>query len=165
MLEKSKIQIFQTQDGNVQLGVSLERDTVWLTQAQMVELFGRDQSVVSRHIRNALKEEEVSTESNMQKMHIANSDKPVAVYDLDVVISVGYRIKPTQGVQFRRWATNVLRQHLVHGYTLNRSRFEQNAAEQEQALTPTHKPTKASMVRLPHQNIEPIIQKNGSIYV
>jgi len=135
MPEKNKIQIFQTQDGKVQLEVSLDRDTVWLSQAQMVELFGRDQSVVSRHIRNALKEGEVSAGSNMQKMHIATSDKPVAIYDLDVVISVGYRIKSTQGVQFRRWATSVLRQHLVQGYTLNRTRFEQNAAELEQALT------------------------------
>ncbi len=133
MPEISKVQIFKTADGTIQLEVSLERDTVWLSQAQMVELFGRDQSVVSRHIRNALKEGEVSAGSNMQKMHIAKSDKPVAVYDLDVVISVGYRIKSTQGVQFRRWATSVLRQHLVHGYTLNRTRFEQNAAEQ--ALT------------------------------
>jgi prophage maintenance system killer protein len=133
-MSDSKIQIFQADDGQVRLEVALERDTVWLTQAQMVELFGRDQSVVSRHIRNAFVEGEVSDKSNMQKMHIANSAKPVAFYDLDVVISVGYRIKSTQGIQFRRWATNVLRQHLVEGYTLNKVRFEKNAAELEQAL-------------------------------
>lgn len=108
----------------MQLEVALEQDTVWLSQAQMVELFGRDQSVVSRHIRNAIAEGEVVEKSNMQKMHIANSDKPVAFYDLDVVISVGYRIKSERGVQFRRWATNVLRQHLVQGYTLNQQRLE-----------------------------------------
>jgi hypothetical protein len=111
-----QIAIYQTDDGQVQLEVALEQETVWLSQAQMVELFGRDQSVVSRHIRNALAEGDVAEESNMQKMHIANSDRPVVFYDLDVVISVGYRIKSERGVQFRRCATNVLRQHLVQGY-------------------------------------------------
>ena len=126
--EEHKIQIFQTADGEVQLAVTLELDTVWLSQAQMVELFGRDQSVVSRHIRNALSDGEVLEKSNMQKMHIANSDKPVVYYDLDVVISVGYRIKSERGIQFRRWATHVLRQHLVQGYSLNQQRLE---AEQD----------------------------------
>lgn len=122
------IAIYQTDDGQVQLEVALEQEMVWLSQAQMVKLFGRDQSVVSRHIRNALSEGEVVEKSNMQKMHIANSDRPVVFYDLDVVISVGYRIKSERGVQFRRWATNVLRQHLVQGYTLNQQRLE---AQQE----------------------------------
>jgi len=121
---ENKIQIFQAADGVVRLEVALDQDTVWLSQAQMVELFGRDQSVVSRHIRNALSEGEVSEKSNMQKMHIANSDKPVALYDLDVVISVGYRIKSERGVQFRRWATQVLRQYLVQGYSINQQRLE-----------------------------------------
>jgi prophage maintenance system killer protein len=123
-MEERKIQIFQTADGKIQLAVALELDTVWLSQAQMVELFGRDQSVVSRHIRNALSEGEVLEKSNMQKMHSANSDKPILYYDLDVVISVGYRIKSERGIQFRRWATNVLRQYLVQGYSLNQQRLE-----------------------------------------
>src|SRR5690606_5306830 len=131
----NQISLYQTADGSIQLEVALERDTVWLNQAQMVDLFGRDQSVISRHIRNAFAEGEVSETSNMQKMHIAKSDRPVAFYDLDVIISVGYRIKSAQGVQFRRWATNTLRQHLIKGYTLHQTRFEQNAAELEQALT------------------------------
>src|SRR3989338_9581615 len=129
-----QITIYQTDDGQVKIEVALEQDTVWLSQAQMVELFGRDQSVVSRHIRNALAEGEVVEKSNMQKMHIANSDRPVVFYDLDVVISVGYRIKSAQGVQFRRWATQRLREYLVQGYSLNRSRFDKNATELEQAL-------------------------------
>ncbi|MDD2944142.1 MAG: virulence protein RhuM/Fic/DOC family protein [bacterium] len=90
--KQNKIQIYQTADGQVQLEVALEQNTVWLSQTQMVELFGRDQSVVSRHIRNALAEGEVTEKSNMQKMHIANSDRPVVIYDLDVVISVGYSL-------------------------------------------------------------------------
>ncbi|MEZ5529810.1 MAG: RhuM family protein [Porticoccaceae bacterium] len=132
--ENNQIEIYQTADGQTEIQVRLEADTVWLTQAQMVALFGRDQSVVSRHIRNALKEGEVSKKSNMQKMHIANADRPVTFYDLDVVISVGYRIKSTQGVQFRRWANQRLKEYLVQGYTLNHRRFEKNAAELEQAL-------------------------------
>jgi hypothetical protein len=140
---QNNIQIYQTPDGQVQLEVALGQDTVWLSQAQMVELFGRDVSVISRHIRNALNEGEVTEKSNLQKMQIANSDRPVVIYDLDVVISVGYRIKSERGVQFRRWATQVLRQHLVQGYTLNRSRLEQNAAELEQALALIRKAAQA----------------------
>ncbi|XXQ68874.1 hypothetical protein ACKLNO_03180 [Neisseriaceae bacterium B1] len=79
-----------------------EYETVWLSQAQIVELFGRDQSVISRHINNALNEGEISEKSNMQKMHIASADRPVAFYDLETIISVGYRIKSPQGVAFRR---------------------------------------------------------------
>ena len=131
---KQQIEIYQTAEGQTEIEVRLEQDTVWLSQAQMAELFGRDQSVVSRHIRNALQDQEVSEESNMQKVHIANADRPVTLYDLDVIISVGYRIKSAQGVQFRRWATQRLKEHLVQGYTVNRHRFEKNAAELEQAL-------------------------------
>jgi len=111
--------------------VTLEQETVWLSQAQMVDLFGRDQSVISRHIRNALIEGEIVERSIMQKMHSAHSDKPVAFYDLDVVISVGYRIKSERGVQFRRWASSVLCQHLVQGYSLNQQRLE---AQQEKLV-------------------------------
>lgn len=126
------IAIYETQQGEIQ--VQLEHDTVWLTQAQMISLFGRDQSVISRHIRSVFNENELVPESNMQKMHIANSDKPVVYYSLDVIISVGYRVKSPQGVQFRRWATKLLKEHLVNGYTLNQQRFEQNAKALEAAL-------------------------------
>jgi hypothetical protein len=81
------------------------QETVWLSQAQMADLFGRDQSVVSRHIRTAFTEGELERASTMQKMHIANSDKPVEFYNLDVIISVGYRVKSHQGTRFRQWAT------------------------------------------------------------
>lgn len=126
------IVIYETQQGEIQ--VQLEHDTVWLTQTQMISLFGRGQSVISRHIRNVFNENELMPESNMQKMHIANSDKPVVYYSLDVIISVGYRVKSAEGVQFRRWATKLLKEHLVKGYTLNQQRFEQNAQALEAAL-------------------------------
>ena len=89
---KNEIVIFTSEDGQVSLDVQMEDETVWLSQAQMVELFERDQSVLSRHISNSFKEE-VDKESNMHFLHIANSDKPVAFYSLDVIISVGYRVK------------------------------------------------------------------------
>lgn len=95
----AKVEIYESADGKAQVDVRFEQETVWLSQAQMTELFGRDQSVVSRHIANAIRDEEIDEKSNMQKMHIANSDRPVTFYDLDVVISVGYRIKSPQGVQ------------------------------------------------------------------
>jgi len=129
-----EVEIYEAPDGGIRLDVRLERDTVWLTQAQMVELFGRDQSVISRHIGNAFKERELEREGNMQKMHIANSDKPVELYSLDVIISVGYRVKSPRGTQFRVWATRTLKEHLVRGYTLNQQRFEHNARELEAAL-------------------------------
>lgn len=127
-MTNQQIVIYQAENGETQIDVRLEQETVWLSQAQMVELFGRDQSVISRHIRNSFADGEVAEKSNMQKMHIANSDKPVALYDLDVVISVGYRIKSERGVQFRRWANRVLKQYLLQGYALNESKLQ---AEQE----------------------------------
>jgi len=128
--------LYQSPEGEVKLDVRLERETVWLSQAQMVELFGRDQSVISRHVRNIFKEDELPEESNMQKMHIANSDKPVTFYSLDTIISVGYRVKSLRGTQFRIWATKTLRDHLLKGYTLNEQRLlEKGLSEVEQAVT------------------------------
>ena len=132
-----KIAIYQSADGKAFLQVRLEQETVWLSQTQMVDLFERSQPVISRHINNVFKEGELDKEGNMQKTHIANSDKPVAFYSLDVIISVGYRVKSQRGTQFRRWATQVLRDHLVQGYTLNRQRLEEqtrNLAEMRQAI-------------------------------
>jgi hypothetical protein len=101
----SEVVIYQAEDGNAALEVQLDQETVWLSQAQLVDLFQRDQSVVSRHIRNVFKEGELDGKSNMQKMHIPNSDKPVVFYNLDVIISVGYRVKSQRGTQLRQWAT------------------------------------------------------------
>ncbi len=129
-----QVQIFTSQDGSAQLEVVLDQETVWLTQAQMCELFGRDQSVISRHVRNVFRGGELHEESNMQKVHIAGSDKPVARYSLDAIISVGYRVKSQRGVQFRQWATRVLKDHLVQGYTLNQRRLAERGIEFEQAL-------------------------------
>ena len=132
-----KIIIYQSTDGKASLDVHLEQETVWLNQKQMVDLFDRNISVISRHIRNVFVEGELTEESNLQKMQIANSDRPVVFYSLDVIISVGYQVKSQRGTQFRRWATHVLRDHLVQGYTLNQQRLEEKAEkliEMQQAM-------------------------------
>lgn len=105
---KNEIELFC--DGSIRLEVliSPEEDTVWLSQAQMVELYGRDVSVISRHINNVFKEGEVERESNLHFLQIAGSDRPVAFYSLDVIISVGYRVKSKRGIAFRRWANRVV---------------------------------------------------------
>lgn len=127
----NEIILYQTGELTERIEVRLENETVWLNQEQLSTLFQRDQSVISRHIRNVFKEGELEEKSNMQKMHIANSDKPVVFYNLDVIISVGYRVKSKQGTQFRIWATNVLRDYLLKGYVLNQrmNRIE-NTVEQ-----------------------------------
>src|SRR5215210_2937174 len=122
---KGEVVIYQTEDGKTQLEVQLDRSTVWLKQQQMVDLFNRGQSVISRHIRNVFKEKELDEKSNMHFLHIAKSDEPVAFYSLDVIISVGYRIKSRCGTQFRIWATQTLKDHLVKGYTVNEKRLRE----------------------------------------
>ncbi|MGC9387035.1 MAG: virulence RhuM family protein [Hydrogenovibrio sp.] len=148
MAVKNELQLFTTPDGQVSLEVTFNDESAWLTQAQMMDLFGRDQSVISRHINNVFKEGELEKQSNMQKMHIANSDKPVAFYSLDVIISVGYRVKSQRGTQFRIWATQTLKQHLLQGYTLNQQRFEDNAQALEQALQLVRKSVDTPIRRL-----------------
>lgn len=119
------IEIYQTEDGQFQIEVQFEKDTVWLSQSQMTGLFQRDRTVITKHINNIFSEGELDEKSNVQKMHIAFSDKPVALYSLDVIISVGYRVKSQQGTQFRQWATQKLKEYLVQGYTINQKRLEQ----------------------------------------
>lgn len=117
--EKGEIIAYHA-DGELHLDVRLENETVWLTQAQMAELFQKNQSVIARHIQNAFKEKEIEKESNMQILHNTLSKfKPTTIYSLDVIISVGYRVKSIQGTYFRRWANQVLKNHLLKGYSIN----------------------------------------------
>lgn len=118
MKDKGEIIIYQSEN-TLQLEVRMEDETVWLTQAQMIELFQRDQSVIARHIGNIFKEKELDEKSNMHFLHIANSDKPVKAYSLDVIISVGYRVKSQRGTQFRIWANRILKEYILKGYTIN----------------------------------------------
>ena len=119
-------------DETIRLEVRVEDETVWLTQAQIASLFLRERSVISRHINNVFKEGECDKDSNVHFLHIANSDKPVMYYSLDVIISVGYRVKSLNGTIFRRWANGVLKQYLLKGYAVNQRMFdiEQKVVEQ-----------------------------------
>jgi prophage maintenance system killer protein len=132
---RDQVILFQATDGQVSLDVRLEADTVWLSQAQMAELFGRERSVISRHVGNVFREGELPEKSNVHFLHIAGADRPVGFYNLDVIISVGYRVKSPRGTQFRIWATQVLRQHLIQGYTLHQRRLqERGLGDLQQAL-------------------------------
>lgn len=155
MNEKKELVIFETEDNTIKLEVSVEKETVWLSQSQMTELFGVDRTVITRHVNNVFKEGELIKESNVQKMHIANSDRPVQFYNLDVIISVGYRVKSKRGVEFRRWANSVLKQYILQGYAINDNRIAQlgeviqimkrtqNALDSQQVLNVIQKYSKA----------------------
>jgi len=121
-LDKGTIVIYKTSRGP-RLDIKLDKQTIWITQKQMAELFNKDRSVITKHISNIFREDELVEKSNVQKMHIANSDKPVNFYNLDVIISVGYRVNSKRATQFRIWATKVLKDYLVEGYVINKKRL------------------------------------------
>jgi len=132
---ENEIVIYQP-NNTIHLEVMMEEETVWLTQNQMVELYERDISVISRHIQNVFKDGEVDKESNLHFLQIANSDRPVAFYSLDVIISVGYRVKSKRGVEFRKWANSVLKEYLLKGYAVNQriDRLERRVSKTEEKI-------------------------------
>jgi prophage maintenance system killer protein len=140
-LPRGEVVVYEAPDGEVRVDVRLERETVWLTQQQMAELFGRERSVVTKHVRNVFQEGELDPEATCAKFALVRSEggrtvsREVDHYNLDVVISVGYRVKSLRGTQFRIWATRTLREHLLRGYTLNERRLaERGIGEVEQAV-------------------------------
>lgn len=120
--QKGEMIIYETSNGP-KLEVRLEGDMIWLTQAQVATLFDTKRGVITKHIKNIFKDDELEEKSNVQKMHLANSDKPVSLYSLDAIISVGYRVNSGRATQFRIWATKTLKDHLVQGYTVNEMRL------------------------------------------
>ena len=121
-----QIVIYQTEDGHTQIDVRMDNDTVWLSANQMAMLFDREESNIRRHVINVFREGELIRENNVQNLHVNGVKKPVPFYALDVIISVGYRVKSQRGVQFRQWANRVLKQYLMKGYAVNeRIRREQ----------------------------------------
>jgi hypothetical protein len=126
MKTQKEVVVYQGRSGAIEFKGDFTKDTLWGNQAQIADLFRVDQSVVSRHIRNIFQTDEVDKKSNMQKMHIPDSDKPTAFYSLDVILSVGYRTNSKVAIDFRRWATKTLRQHMIEGYTINKKRISQN---------------------------------------
>lgn len=125
-VSKNNIVIYQAKSGAIELKGDFSNETLWATQAQIAELFNIDRSVVTKHIGNILKSKEISEKSNVQKMHIANSDKPVAFYSLDILLAVGYRANSSRAIEFRQWATKTLRGYIVDGYAVNKKRIAAN---------------------------------------
>ena len=136
-MTEQQIRIFTSNDGQAHLEVALDQETAWLSLDQMTGLFDRDKSVISRHISNVFKEGELDRSSVVAKNATTAADGKtyqVDYFNLDVIISVGYRVKSQRGVQFRKWATGVLKDHLVQGYTLNQRRLTERGIEFEQAV-------------------------------
>ena len=121
-----KLEIVKFIDNNFELDVraDLENETVWLTQDEMASLFDSDRTRITRHISNILNDGELDEKSNVRKTHFAHSDRPVKLYNLDMIISVGYRVKSKRGIAFRKWANNVLKDYLIQGYAINQKRLE-----------------------------------------
>ncbi len=124
-IKKGEILIYQSADKKINIDVSLDQDTVWLTQKQMAVLFGTKIPAITKHLNNIFKSGELDEKSNVPKWNIANSDKPVKFYSLDAVISVGYRVNSKRATQFRVWATKTLKDYLVKGYIINEKRLSE----------------------------------------
>ena len=135
-----EIIVYEAPNGEVRVDVRLDQETVWLSLSQLAELFGRDKSVISRHLRNVFASGELEREATVAKNATVQREgdreivRDIEFFNLDVILSIGYRVNSKRGTQFRIWATRTLREHLVKGYTLDRQRFAQNAAELETAL-------------------------------
>ena len=114
MNEQNQILIYQTEDGQTQVDVRMENETVWLSANQMSMLFGRDEKTIRKHVNNVFSEGELEKENNTHFLRVDGVKQPVAYYNLDVIISVGYRVKSQRGVKFRQWANRILKQYLVN---------------------------------------------------
>ena len=133
-MEENKVVIYQTEDGQTQIDVRLENDTVWLNTNQMSILFDREESNIRRHIINVFKEGELVKENNVHFLHVNGVKKPVPFYTLDVIISVGYRVKSQRGVRFRQWANKILKDYLIKGYAVNQRIHKEQIGELRQLV-------------------------------
>ncbi len=118
-LSKGKVVIYKSPQNEVEVKVCFEKETVWLRQEEIARLYGKDRTVISKHVNKIFEDKEVELKSNVQKMHLANSDKPVSFYSLDVILAVGYRTNSSRAIHFRKWATSVLKKYLLAGYAVN----------------------------------------------
>ena len=125
-MENNTILIYQAEDGKIKIETRLENETVWLTQEQMAQLFQRERSVITKHLKNIFEEQALDEKSNVQILHISGADRPIKFYNLDVIISVGYRVKSLQGTRFRQWASTRLKEYLIKGFTMNDELLKQN---------------------------------------
>lgn len=138
-----KIVIYRTADGQTSIDVKLEDETVWLSANQMANLFDRDEKTIRKHINNVFSEGELEKENNTHFLRVDGVKQPVAFFSLDVIISVGYRVKSQRGIQFRIWANKVLKEYLVKGYVVNKVLTEQRYTELKQLVTVLGRTVKA----------------------
>jgi len=129
ILSKGEIVIYRAKDGKAKLEARLEEETVWLNQSQISLLFNTERSVITKHLRNIFKSGELDEKSNVQKMHIPNSDKPVKFYNLDAIISIGYRVNSKRATEFRIWATYVLKKYIIKGVAINQKRLKDKSID------------------------------------
>ena len=150
MIENKQIEIYQSEDGQIQIQVSLEKDTIWLSQAQMAELFDKDSDTIGLHLRNIYKSGELEKSATTEESSVVRQEgkrqvnRKIKFYNLDAIISVGYRVNSKKGTRFRMWATQRLKEYLVKGYSINQHRFEQNAVELQQAIALIQKAAQSS---------------------
>ena len=123
-MDKYQVVKFVDDDFTLDVRTDIENETVWLTQEEMALLFNSDRTRITRHINNILKDGELEEKSNVRKTHFPHSDRPVKLFSLDMIISVGYRVKSQRGIAFRRWANRVLKDYLIQGYAVNQKRLE-----------------------------------------
>ena len=123
-MDKYQLARFEDNDFVLDVRTDAQNDTVWLTQEEMALLFNSDRTRITRHINNILKDGELEEKSNVRKTHFPHSDRPVKMYNLDVIISVGYRVKSNRGILFRKWANKVLKDYLIQGYAVNQKRLD-----------------------------------------
>ena len=123
--QQSDFLLYTSTDGKIKVDAVLQDENIWLTQKAMGELFGKERSVITKHIKSIFDSGELDEESNVQKMHFAHSDKPIKFYNLDVIISVGYRVNSYQATQFRIWATKTLKEYIIKGFVLDDERLKQ----------------------------------------
>jgi len=121
----NKIIIYKSKDGKISLDINFDKETVWMTQEQVSVLFGVNRTVITKHINNIIKNEEIDEKSNVQKMHIPNSDKPVKFYNLDIILAIGYKVNTKKGVEFRKWSSSILKEHIIKGYSINQKRLNE----------------------------------------
>ena len=123
--QQSDFILYTSNDGDVNVEVFLKDETVWLTQKAIGDLFGKERSVITKHLKNIFDSGEFEEKSNVQKMHFTHSDKPIKFYNLDAIISVGYRVNSYQATQFRIWATKTLKEYIIKGFILDDERLKQ----------------------------------------
>lgn len=121
----NKLVLYQAQDGSIELKLDAENQTIWASQSQIAEVFGIDRTRITRHIANIFADSEVNQKSNVRKTHIANSDKPINLYSLDIILAVGYRTNSKQAIKFRQWSTSILKGYMIRGVVVNEKRLGQ----------------------------------------